>query len=364
MARSSEIEVEAVARAFKSLAGQADTLLKQAAVIVACVEKESMGRVLGNVQSLCSTVKDFLGRRLEAATTTLGTLREEEKLLWQLIRATQSQEAIAGHLRALSVLTNVEVAHLGRTGGNFQLLAQELSTFSKSLMEQTLELARNTKSQKQSIAETTNDLASSLPQLRSEMIRMEEGMGRALRVIDAGLSQQDEVPVQFRRCAESTAQQIAGVVAALQAHDITRQQIEHVQQALHLIASRITSADDGCDDHAVTHAALLIQFLQVKTIQQTVANWTSQVRRCMEEIQQLSASGVAGIGPTVLRQEQELSTELAHIERLQQRSEEYSARMQGTLSGLNSSGGSGQYAPEALANDSRPPAGAHVQRDP
>jgi hypothetical protein len=337
LARSSETEMESVSHAFKSLASQADTILKQAASIVGCIEKESMGSVLASVQSLCLTVKDFLGRRLEAATTILGTLREEEKSLLLLIRVTQSQEAIAGHLRALSVLTNVEVAHLGSTGGNFQLLAQELSSFSKSLTQQTLELARDTKSRQKTIAETRNELASSLPRLRGEMTRMEDGIGTTLRVIDAGLSQQADVPIQFRRCAEQTAQETAGVVAAIQAHDITRQQIEHVQQALQLIASRITSADYARDDDPpVAHAGLKIQILQLKTIQETVANWTSQVRRCMEGIQQLSASGVAGIGPTVLRQEQELSAELAHIELLQQKSQEYSGRMQGTLGGLSS----------------------------
>ncbi|MGB8730436.1 MAG: hypothetical protein WCC99_04250 [Candidatus Sulfotelmatobacter sp.] len=337
LARSSEAEIESVSHAFKSLASQADTILQEAAAIVGCVEKESMGNVLASVQSLCLTVKDFLGRRLEAATTILGTLQEEEKSLLQLIRITLSQEAIARHLRALSVLTNVEVAHLGSTGGNFQLLAQELSSFSKSLTQQTSELACDTKSRQQTIAETRNELASSLPQLRGEMARMEDGIGKTLRIIDAGLNQQADVPIQFRRCAEQTARETAGVVAAIQAHDITRQQIEHVQQALQLIASRIASADDSRDeDLPVAYAGLKIQILQLKTIQETVANWTSQVRRCMEGIQQLSASGVVGIGPTVLRQERELSAELAHIELLQQKSQEYSARMQGTLSGLSS----------------------------
>ena len=337
LARSSEVEIEAISRAFKSLAGQADTILQQAAAIVGCIEKESMGRVLASVQSLCLTVKDFLGRRLEAATTILGTLQEEEKSLLQLIRVTQSQEAIARHLRALSVLTNVEVAHLGSSGGNFQLLAQELCSFSKSLTQQTVELACDTESRQQTIAETRNELASSLPRLRGEITRMEDGMRTTLRVIDSGLSQQADVPIQFRRCAEQTAQETAGVVAAIQAHDITRQQIEHVQQALQLIASRIASAGDSRDDDLpVAHAGLRIQILQLKTIQETVANWTSQVRRCMEGIQQLSASGVAGIGPTVLGQEQELSAQLAHIELLQQKSQEYSGRMQGTLSGLSS----------------------------
>lgn len=337
VARSSETEIESVARAFKSLASQAETILQQAASIVGCIEKESMGSVLASVQSLCLTVRDFLGRRLEAATTILGALREEEMLLRQLTHVTQSQEAIARRLRALTVLTNVEVAHLGSAGSSFRLLAQESSSFSKSLAQQTRELSRDTGGRQQTIAEARSELAANLPRLRGEITRMEDDIGKTVQLIDAGLSQQAEVPGQFRRCAELAAQETAGVVAAIQAHDITRQQIEHVQQALQLIASRIASEDDSRDDHLpVAHAGLKIQILQLKIIQETVANWTSQVRRCMEGIQQLSASGVAGIGPTVLRQEQELSAELAHIELLQQKSQEYSGRMQSALSGLSS----------------------------
>ncbi len=337
LARSSEAEIESVSQAFKSLASQADAILQPAAAIVGSIEKESMASVLASVQSLCLTVKDFLGRRLEAATAILGTLREEEESLLHLISVTQSQEAIARHLRALSLLTNVEVAHLGSAGDNFQLLAQELSSFSKSLMQQTLELSHDTESRQQTIAETRSELAANLPRLRGEMTRMEDDIGKTLQAIAAGLSQQAEVPGQFRQCAEQTAQETAGVVAAIQADDITRQQIEHVQQALQLIASRISAAADSQgDDLPVAHAGLKIQILQLKTIQETVTNWTSQVRRCMEGIQQLSASGIAGIGPTVLRQEQEISEELAHIELLQQQSQEYSGRMEGTLSGLSS----------------------------
>ena len=324
-----------MSRAFKGLATQAEILLKQAATIVSCVEKESMSSVLSSVQSLCLTLREFLGRRLKAATAILETLQQQEQLLLQLILITQNQEGIASHLRALSVLTNVEVARLGSTGGNFQLLAQELSKFSKSLASQTLELARDTAGHQQTIASTRRELAANLPRLRSEMSHMEEDLAKTLRVIDADLSRQSSIPSQFHRCAEDTARQIAGVVAALQAHDITRQQIEHVQHSLQLIAARVEDRVSS-DSLPSICAGLQVQTCQLKTIQQTVTHWTSQVRTCMNGIQQLSASDVAEIGTTVLQQEQELSCELARIEQLQRESQEYSGRMRGTLSGLSS----------------------------
>ena len=71
--------------------------------------------------------------------------------------------------------------------------------------------------------------------------RIEVDLGNALAVVDSSLTQLSRTPVQFRTCVEDVAQQIAGVVAAVQAHDITRQQIEHVQEAFALISAKMRS---------------------------------------------------------------------------------------------------------------------------
>ena len=115
------------------------------------------------------------------------------------------------------------------------------------------------------------------------------------------------------------AQQIAGVVSAIQAHDITRQQIEHVQEAFALISARLQQ------DHMPKQllealpwacAGLTIQIYQLRTIKETVANWATQIKTCMSGILTVSASEVVGIGPMVLEQEREVSSQLAHIEQM------------------------------------------------
>ena len=135
----SEAEMESLGGSFEILAAEAKTLLQHAHEIVACVQNERVDSVLADMQATCESSRSFLEERLEAATTILSTLEQLEQMLRQLTLATHSQEAIARHLLALSVLTNIEVAHLGAAGHNFQLLAQELSTFSKDLFAQTLE---------------------------------------------------------------------------------------------------------------------------------------------------------------------------------------------------------------------------------
>ena len=170
---SSESDIDTVARAFQGLAGYADMVLKQAANIIGYIEKENMSAVLPRVQALCRTVRTFLEQRLVAASSILESLHGEEILLRRLTEITESQKAVAAHLKALSVLTNIEVAKLGSVGHDFELLAQELSLFSKSVYEQTAELAHHARSCESTIAEARRELAANLPQLKREMQNME-----------------------------------------------------------------------------------------------------------------------------------------------------------------------------------------------
>ncbi len=194
MAQSSEAEVASTANTFKSLAAQADTILKRAAAIVACVENENMSGVLSTVQSLCLTVSGLMEQKLDAARSVLLTLKQEEALLNQLAQVTHRQSAISSHLEALSVLTNVEVAQLGSVGADFLILAKELSVFSKSISQQTRELSGNAENRTQSVGESGQKLAATVPRLRGELNEMEIGIGENLTVIGAGLQELARIP--------------------------------------------------------------------------------------------------------------------------------------------------------------------------
>src|SRR5208282_3896318 len=95
-----------------------------------------------------------------------------------------------------------------------------------------------------SIEDTRRVLSAELPRQRAELVRIEADLGNALVVVECSLTQLSRTPVQFKMCVEDIARQIAGVVAAIQAHDITRQQIEHVQEAFVLMAGRMRDAEN------------------------------------------------------------------------------------------------------------------------
>lgn len=336
--RSSEIEIEAVGREFEDLARQTDAILDLAAGVIGFVEDEGVSSILPKVQSLGVAARRFIRDRLDATAGILETANAEVKLLDRLSELTRGQRSIARETQTLSVLTNIEVARLGQLGAGFQYLARELDDFSASVTKSTKELSAHTDERKTALEGTKRMLATGLPRIRQEFERIEADLESAMEVAGSSHAELSRAPMQFRCCAEEISSQIGGVVSAVQANDITRQQLEHVQDSLGLIAAGM----HGMDVEGTTEAqqppwigaGLAIQVCQLKHIQETMGNWVEQIRVCMDGILQISSSDMGAIGPTVLKQEHQLSSQLARIEQLEQECQTDNDEVRSTFTGL------------------------------
>jgi len=334
-----ETAIGAVTSGFENLARQANGVLEPVASIIAYVEDENFRTILLNVEALAVAAKGFIRERLDATGGMLETVTTEAKLLDRLSELTRGQRSIARETQTLSVLTNIEVARLGELGAGFQYLAHELDEFSKTVVLSTKELASHTDERKASVNETRHMLAAGLPRIRKEFSRIEADLGRVLTELSASNDQLRRVPEQFRAGVEEIAAQIAGVVAAIQSHDITRQQLEHVQEGLDLIAGKLTEAEEAegeaTDETALVSAGLAIQSYQLRNIDQTVSQWVDQIGICLDSILRISSSEMGGIGPLVLEQEKNLSSNLACIEALEQECQGENEEVQNTFAGLS-----------------------------
>ena len=238
---TTEEAVAALVTAFGGLTKDTDSILHLASAIVECVEGESISSVLENVQALGVASKQFVSERLQSTSGILSTVTAETELLSQLSQVTESQASIALKIKILNVHTKIEVAHLGTVGAGFDYLASELADFSHALTLSTDELTRHTNQHRSANEKTQSVLSVELPHLREQLAAVELSMVSALQVLDSGLNRLSQAPAQFKKSAEEIAAQIAGVVVAVQGHDITRQQIEHVQQALDVISCKLNT---------------------------------------------------------------------------------------------------------------------------
>ena len=339
LARESESEIASLSGGFEDLARQSGKMLDLASAVAACIEDESVTSVLPMVQTLGRAARRFVEARLEATNGILETVAMETRTLRRLSAVTRSQAAITLRTRVLTMLTNVEVGRLGAAGAGFQNLATELAGFSESLTADTEELVLHTDSRKPAVEAARRLLEAELPRQVEEFARIDANLGEDLTALEADLTHLSSVPARFRAGVQEIEEQIAGVVAAVQFHDITRQQLEHVHEAFALICSKICRRGfkrAKAEERSQAYAGIAIQIYQLQNIRNTVADWTVQIKRCVEVILNVSSSELAGIAPVVLKQEQEISSKLAHIEALEQQSQSYSERIRRTVGGHES----------------------------
>lgn len=336
--RESESAISIVATGFEELARQTEGVLKIASEIVGCIEGEEMRTILPRVQQLGEAAQGFIHERLQATTGVLETAAIEARQLEQLSQLTRGQRSIARETQTLSVLTNIEVARLGQLGAGFQYLARQLDEFSQSVAKDTKELASHTDERKTAIDEARRRLAAGLPKVQKEFARIEADLSSVLAAAAESERELARAPEHFQAMVKEIAGQIAGVVAAVQGHDITRQQLEHVQEGVQVMAKKIRAVRENAVEAALEqpliHAGLAIQCYQLHSIERTVGDWIAQIGRCAENILRISASEVVGMGPSVMAQESRISAQLTRIEHLEEECNRDSAEVLGIFSDL------------------------------
>jgi len=158
-----------------------------------------------------------LPERIESAFSRIA---ETEHLFWQLC-----------------ILTRVETAGLGYAGASFGDLADEVKPLSEAIHESAREV----------LLASERLTASTRSAMRIGTEQAAVQMGELHTLIDGVVESMESFREQQRRAWEDSEKQTArqsalsdamsGVVRSLQFHDITRQHVEHVSQALRQVAN-------------------------------------------------------------------------------------------------------------------------------
>jgi hypothetical protein len=335
LASDAEQAIGPLTAGFEELDAQTKSILGLAFAIVQSIENEGVRSALPKVRALGVAARGYASDRLRATNGILESVTAEATLLGQLSGVARSQSAIALRTRVLTMLTNIEVGRLGTQGAGFHYLATELARFSMSLTEETEQLTLQTEERKPAIEAAKRALSAELPYLKEEFARIDLKLEEDLVELEAGLTQITDLPLQFRTGVEEIAAQVAGVIAAIQSYDITRQQIEHVQEALTSMCIRMREAGKRGNSQVVSmaYAGVTIQISQLRNTKLTVAHWTAQIESCMDAILRVCASGLGNISPLVLEQDRIVRSRLADVDLLEQQGQDYSRKIRTKVGG-------------------------------
>jgi methyl-accepting chemotaxis protein len=238
----------------------------------------------------CAALEDMLehsraaDRRVGASGEALGGVLDFSARLRQAFAGLGNTVSV---FRTICTLIRIETTRLGTAGVDFGNLAEEVKPLSEKIQfsgEGVLRTVSELDSGAHKVRRKGSDLqASELQALHSLIDR-----------VRASLNSFEEGRERVRDASSSQASGYAAVVASvddlvqsIQFHDITRQQVEHVIQALRQISPKQPTR--GSKDHAVGSANRVALSLQASQLAEAARTFAASVERIENNLDGIAA---------------------------------------------------------------------------
>jgi hypothetical protein len=275
-------------------------LARQLSADLAAVSELFFGKEGGHASQVLASVLEQ-SRQVEACAVDSGRrlaeVCESARRIGRTFRAFRDTISV---FRVLGSLTRIETARLGNAGGEFGNLAEEVGALTRGIElggESILELSSSLQSEMQSalgkIAHLRASELGDLPSLiAGVMANLESLEDRQRRAGEASLRQAAGY--------EGVSAAIADLITAIQFHDITRQQIEHVADALRRLEGQFRegrNARQGVPPD--TRAVLALQISQLRNAEQIFAASAGRIERDLMGIAD-RVRGMTDAGATLL----------------------------------------------------------------
>jgi hypothetical protein len=213
----------------------------------------------------------------EGSASLLGGMRRDAERMKETLNGFKDTLAT---FHILGVLTRIETAHLGSVGANFGHLADDVKALAdtiqgkiESAMETVGRLIAPIEGVLHGVSEHLEGRAKDLPRVLAELLaELEEFRAVQSRTREATLR------LEARYAAISKA--FNELIVSIQFHDITRQQVEHVVEALRRLRGGSGGAGNGGDPVAV----LELQSLQLADAGGKFAASVATVGNSLDEI--------------------------------------------------------------------------------
>ncbi len=250
-----------------SINSQANTFSGAASAMASSVGEGALHAAIGELQTRADEAKAVFSSvsstdQLQGMAEVLGLIRELDQAMAQFSTMVQT-------LKVLEITTRIESARLGSAGAGFTTLADDvraLSTIIDEHAEKIREHSHLLMNQVASASERGKKQISSQTRFVENMFsELFDGIAEleSMRAHSAGLVQ------ALAKGSREVTENMGQVIASVQFHDITRQQVEHVEEILEQAVSEIaTRGDDETGLGAWVRDVLRLQAPQLRQAQE------------------------------------------------------------------------------------------------
>ncbi|MEI6207567.1 MAG: hypothetical protein WCP20_12365 [Desulfuromonadales bacterium] len=249
MAGTTEDEFLQIGSQLQSFYQRSKDITQMANQLVEIVSGDRLQRLIGRLEQMMADMEAYLSDSRSRSGAGCITLEKVSQLLDELSGPMEGFQKMNKALRMLSISTKIESARLGELGSGFVNLAMDVEKLSHQVNEKSSAILEH----RHKMAST---IASNLISVRSGEAAQDAEVRGTLASTAANL--QKLIAVNDRctsfgamvsTISADVSSNISEVVSSQQTHDITRQQVEHVVEALErLIADFSAAGSDNLED--------------------------------------------------------------------------------------------------------------------
>ena len=242
--------------------------------LVEVVSGEKVQSLTGRLQQMMADMESYLAESSTRSSDSCSTLEQVQKLLGNLAEPLSGFQKMNKALRMLSISTKIESARLGELGNGFVNLAMDVEKLSHQVNDKSAAILGH-----RQLLETMID--TNLGTVRSFGAALDAKVTSSLK--SSASSLQELVSVN-ERCTQFGAMvsnisaevtdSISEVVSSMQMHDMTRQQVEHIIEALERLSCDL-AASEGTDVDEDRCLALIVEAGDVSELQEAQLRFAS-----------------------------------------------------------------------------------------
>lgn len=274
MAGTTEDEFLQIGSQLQSFYQRSADISGMANQLVSAVSGENVISLTSRLQQMIVDMEEYLANARARSSESCLTLERVQVLLDKLSEPMEGFQKMNKSLRMLSISTKIESARLGELGSGFVNLAMDVEKLSHQVHEKSAAILAH---RQLLVAMITVNLAA----VRSSETQQDVMVSATLKDTSANLS---ELVAVNERCTRfgSTVSSISGqvtdsiseVVSSMQMHDMTRQQLEHVVEALERLSGDLVGAK-ACDEDSSVPRRVIIEAGDICELQESQLRFAS-----------------------------------------------------------------------------------------
>jgi methyl-accepting chemotaxis protein len=216
--------------------------------LVDVVSGDAVQSLTGRLQQMMADMEAYLAEARTRSSDSCSTLEQVQGLLEKLSEPLDGFQKMNKALRMLSISTKIESARLGEMGAGFVNLAMDVEKLSHQVNDKSAAILAHRR-----LLATLID--SNLSTVRSSEFAQDAEVASSL---SSAVSSLQELVSVNERCTQfgatvstissEVSDNISEVVSSMQMHDMTRQQVEHIVEALERLSGDLSVSEAATVD--------------------------------------------------------------------------------------------------------------------